>query len=33
MIEQKGMTLNHDFGYSFPFFSFLLKKEGKNKGE
>ena len=27
MIEQKGMTSNHDFGYSFPLFSSLLKKQ------
>jgi hypothetical protein len=27
------MTENHDFGYSFPFFSSLLKKEGRRKGE
>jgi hypothetical protein len=33
LIEQKGMTENHDFGYSFPFFSSLLKKEGRRKGE
>ena len=32
-IEQKGMTLNFDFSYSFPLFSSLLKKEGKRKGE
>jgi len=25
-IEQKGMTFDHDFGYSFPLFSALLKK-------
>ena len=25
-IEPKGMTFDHDFGYSFPLFSFLLKK-------
>ena len=30
-IEQKGMTWNHDFGYSFPLFSSLLKKRGKKK--
>ena len=28
-IEQKGMTFDHDFGY----FSSLLKKEGRRKGE
>ena len=33
MIEQKGMTLNNDFGYSFSLFSCLLKKEGRRKGE
>jgi hypothetical protein len=27
-IEQKGMTFDHDFGYSFPLFSSLLQKEG-----
>jgi hypothetical protein len=32
-IEKKGMTLNHDFGFSFPLFSSLLNKEGKRKGE
>jgi len=31
MIEQKGMTKNDDFGYSFPFFPSLLKKRGKKK--
>ena len=31
MIEQKGMTKNHDFGYSFPLFSYLLEKEGRSK--
>ena len=30
-IEQKGMTLDHDFGYSIPVFSFLLKKIEKKK--
>ena len=30
-IEQKGITFDHDFGYSFPLFSSLLKKRGKNK--
>jgi len=25
-IEQKGMTFDHDFGYSFPLFSALLNK-------
>ena len=29
-IEQKGMTFNHDFGYSFTLFSSLLKG-GKKK--
>ena len=29
-IEQKGMTLDYDFCYSFPFFYSLLKK-GKKK--
>ena len=32
-IEQKGMTFDQDFGYSFPIFSSLLKNEGKRKGE
>ena len=32
-IEQKCMTFDHDFGYSFPLFSSLLKKEGRRKGE
>ena len=32
-IEQKGMTFDYDFGYSFPLFSSLLKKEGRRKGE
>ena len=27
------MTIDHDFGYSLPLFSFLLKKEGRIKGE
>ena len=29
LIEQKGMPLDHDFGYSFPLSSSLLKKEGR----
>ena len=33
MIEQKGMTFDHDFGYSIPIFSFLEKKEGRRKRE
>ena len=32
-IEQKGMTFDHKFGYSFFLFSSLLKKEGRRKGE
>ena len=32
-IEQKGMTFEHDFAYSFPLFSSLLKKEGGRNGE
>ena len=32
-IEQKGMTFEHDFGYSFPLLSSLLKKGKKKKGE
>ena len=31
MIEQKGMTFDHNFGYSFPLFSSLLKKRGQKK--
>ena len=27
----KGMTFDHDFGYSFPLFPSLLKKEGRRK--
>ena len=30
-IEQKGMTFDHYFGYSFPLFSSLLNKEGREK--
>ena len=30
-IGQKDMTFGHDFGYSFPVFSSLLKKRGKKK--
>ena len=34
MIEQKGMTFDHNFGYSFPLFSFLLKqREKENENE
>ena len=33
MIDQKGMTFDHDFGCFFPLFSSLLKKEGRRKGE
>jgi hypothetical protein len=33
MIEQKGMTFDQDFVFSFPLFTFLLKKEGRRKGE
>ena len=32
-IQQKGMTFDHNFGYSFPPFSSILKKEGRRKGE
>jgi hypothetical protein len=32
-MEQKGMTFDHDFAYSFPLFSSFLKKEGRRKGE
>ena len=32
-IEQKGMTLDHDFCYSFSFSSFLYFKEGREKGK
>ena len=31
LIEMKGMTFDHDFGYSFPLFSSLLKNTGKKK--
>ena len=31
MIEQKGMTFDHDFAYSFPLFSSLLKKREEEK--
>ena len=31
-IDQKGMTFDHDFGYSLSLFSSLLKKEGRRKG-
>jgi len=27
------MPFDYDFGYSFPLFSSLLKKEGRRKGE
>ena len=30
-IEQKGITFDHDFGYSFPHFSSLLKKDERKK--
>ena len=34
MIEQKGMTFDHDFGYYFPlFFSLLKKREEENENE
>jgi hypothetical protein len=33
LIEQKGMTFDHDFYYSFPFFFFPLFLGGKRKGE
>ena len=32
-IEQKGMTVDHDFGYFLSLFSYFLKKEGRRKGE
>jgi hypothetical protein len=32
-IEQKGMTFDHDFGYSFPLFSSLIKKDKRRKGD
>ena len=32
VIEQKGMTFDQDFSYSFPFF-FPPKIEGRRKGE
>ena len=31
VIQQKGMTFDHDFGYLFHLFSSLLKKEGRRK--
>ena len=31
LFEQKGMTFKHDFGYSLPLFSFLLKKKEEEK--
>ena len=31
LIEQKGMTFDHDFGYFLPLFSSLLQKRGKKK--
>ena len=31
LIEQKGMTFDNDFGYSFPLFSSFLKTEGREK--
>ena len=32
-IEQKGMSFDHDFGYSFALFSSLVKKRGKKENE
>ena len=31
LIEQRGMTFEHDFIYSFPLFSSLVKKEEEEK--
>ena len=31
MIEQKSMTFDHNFGYSFPLLYFLLKKGEEEK--
>jgi hypothetical protein len=31
LIEQKDMTFDNDFGYSFPLFSSLLKKREEEK--
>ena len=31
MIEQKGMTFDQDFAYSFPLFSSFLKKREEEK--
>jgi hypothetical protein len=31
MIEQKGLTFDHDFGYSFPLFSSLIKNREEEK--
>ena len=30
-IKQKGMSFDHDFGYSLPLFSFFLKKREEEK--
>ena len=32
-IEQKGMTFDHYFGYSFPLYSSLLRKREEEKDE
>ena len=31
--QEKGITFDHGYVYSFPVFSSLLKKEGRRKGE
>ena len=33
MIEQKGMTFNHDFGYSFPLSLPSKKREEEKENE
>ena len=30
-IEQKGLTIDYDFNFSFPLFTSLLKQKGKKK--
>ena len=32
-LQGKDRTERHDFSYSFPLFSSLIKKEGRKKGE
>jgi hypothetical protein len=33
MDQTERHDFDHDLGYSFPFFSSLLKEEGRRKGE